>query len=554
MRAGLILLSLLLLGFLSAFANSHTHCHIGHSVCEARGTLVEGYKEGVARRVFDDLVEAKGVKNMPIPKFRLVNSQRNVAWSNSELAEIGLEEKAYDICTLFGADSLNALAGILAHELTHYYEKHGWTEMFAADFSEMESSAEIARLDQHLPQETQADYLGGFLSYAAGYQTLGMMPQFLDKVYQAYGFEEAMPGYPTLADRQEMATASLKRCQELIHVFETANYLVALEQYGPAKGYYQYILKDFQSREMYNNLGVATTLEAMALFSKKDLHFAYPLELDAESRLKNGHRGGQQGFGEDQTQREALLKMAISHFKTAIVLDEDYAVGYLNLANVYALLHEPMDAEYNARKAIKIAKKEGRKKTVADAQVLLGILAAQEDETASAIGFFDQAVANGSSLGMINKNILLEKTMPATPAASALGMAKPDRIGEVSLDKLVVDLQRENLVPELLIEIDQRTTFARVDDEQSEVLIHLLPYDEVYTFLQITNPAYVGATGKGMKPGSSRQEVLDAYGEADRQLQLAQGEYLVYYKRKLLFILDEKGQVSRWGVFRFSEH
>jgi len=520
----------------------------------AAGALpAEGYKLEVARRVFDDLVEAKGVKNMPIPRFRLVNSQRNVAWSDSEKAEIGLEEKAYDICTSFGADSLNALAGILAHELTHYYEKHGWTELFAADFSDIESSAAIARLDQHLPQETQADYLGGFLAYSAGYKTLEMMPRFLAKVYEVYGFEAVMPGYPTLADRQQMATASLKRCQELIHVFETANYLIALEQYGPAKVYYQYILKDFQSREMYNNLGVATTLEAMMLFSKKELRFAYPLELDAESRLKSGYRGGQQGFGEDQAKRATLLKMAIGHFKTTIVLDEDYAVGYLNLANVYALLNEAIDAEYNARKAMKIAEKEGLEKTVADAHVLLGILAAQESETDRAVAFFNQAITQGSSLGEVNKDILQEQSNPSQTTSSSLSMARPDRIGELSLDQLVIDLQRERLTPSLLMEIDHRTTFARLDDEHSQVMIHLLPYEEAYTFLQITDQQYTGTTGKGITAGSSSKDILQAYGEADRCVQLAQGEYLVYFKRKLLFVLDEKGQVCRWGVFRVSE-
>lgn len=38
--------------------------------------------------------------------------------------QIGLEEKAYDICISFGADSLNALAALLGHELVHYFEKH----------------------------------------------------------------------------------------------------------------------------------------------------------------------------------------------------------------------------------------------------------------------------------------------------------------------------------------------------------------------------------------------------------------------------------------------
>ncbi len=520
--------------------------------CAKSPTIVSNYKLEVARGVFDRLVETKGVRNMPVPKFRMVNSQRNVAWSNAENAEIGLEEKAYDICVSFGADSLNALAGILAHELTHYYEKHGWTEMFAADFSTMESSSAIARLDQHLPQETQADYLGGFLAYAAGYQTLEITPAFLEKVYQAYGFNETMTGYPSLVERKEMATASLQRCQQLIHVFDMANYLVALGDYGAAKQYYQYILNDFQSREMYNNQGVATTLEAMALFSKKELRFAYPIELDAASRLSGGNRGGQLGFGEDQRKRETLLKLAIGYFKTAIVLDEDYALGYLNLGNVYALLNEDLDAIYNAQKAIRIAEKRGDTKTLADAWVLLGILAAKKENETLAFDHFDKATAEGSNLGVFNKQVLEAPLTPSTTSRPRLGLVKPTKIGDLSLDQLVIDLQRENLTPDLYLEIDRQTSFAQLEDEDAEVLIHLLPYDERYIFLQLTKASYAGSTSNGLKNGSSKEEIIASYSEADHQLQLPQGEYLVYLKQQIIFVLDKKGIVSRWGIFRIS--
>lgn len=542
-----------ILSVLYAFnATAVSHTFLGRPLLDNEATsCFDNYKWEVANEVFTNLVEAKGVKNMPVPKFKMVTSQRNVAWFNPNTIEVGLEEKAYDICTSFGKDSLNVLAAIIGHELIHYYEKHGWTELFAADFANMEMSAEIGRLDQHLPQETQADFLGGFLSYSAGYRNLEVMPAFLDKVYQAYGLPEVMSGYPSLAERKEMARASLQRCQDLIHAFEMANYLIAVEDYDYAKEYYAYILKEFQSREMYNNIGVANVLAAMNLFPKQALPFVYPIELDAESRLKNNKKSASHGFGGDEKGRVERLKNAVDYFKTAIILDESYAVGYLNLACAYALLEQPIDARYNAQKALQIARTNKRSKTVADAQIILGIIASQEADMAGANQFFDKAIATGSTLALLNKSILNEEPHSLNKANDR-SIQMLDNIGDLSLDRLITNLERGNLSPDKMLEINSQVIFGLIDYPHSQLLIHLLPQDEHYFILQISAPTYEKETNKAIKNGASKSSIIAAYGPADNNVQLAQGEYLVYYKQRLLFIIDEGGTLKTWATFRVS--
>jgi len=84
-----------------------------------------------AKKVFDQLVQARGDFQMRPPKFIMSDAERQVAIARPRKAEITLELKAYEVCRSMGKDSLNALAVLLSHELIHYYEKHDWTNHFA---------------------------------------------------------------------------------------------------------------------------------------------------------------------------------------------------------------------------------------------------------------------------------------------------------------------------------------------------------------------------------------------------------------------------------------
>src|SRR5690349_3723993 len=91
---------------------------------------VTAWKYTVANKVFGELLRARGDFRMQAPTLVMNKRERYVAWMDPDQVQIGLEEKAYDICATFGKDSLNALAALLAHELTHYYEKHDWSRHF----------------------------------------------------------------------------------------------------------------------------------------------------------------------------------------------------------------------------------------------------------------------------------------------------------------------------------------------------------------------------------------------------------------------------------------
>ena len=85
-------------------------------------------KERVARAVYKhistairDYRQAPAFNFIPVGDFMSDN-----AFFNPENTTINLGEKIYDICASFGADSLNALALVLGHELAHFYKDHEW--------------------------------------------------------------------------------------------------------------------------------------------------------------------------------------------------------------------------------------------------------------------------------------------------------------------------------------------------------------------------------------------------------------------------------------------
>ena len=97
--------------------------------------IQSGPKYERALRIYTALVEARGDRRYPLPTLVMQNVEYQVACIDYSELEIILEEKAYDVCDAFGAQGDAALATLLGHELSHYYEKHAWRRNFAAGFA-----------------------------------------------------------------------------------------------------------------------------------------------------------------------------------------------------------------------------------------------------------------------------------------------------------------------------------------------------------------------------------------------------------------------------------
>ncbi|MEO6759233.1 MAG: M48 family metalloprotease, partial [Saprospiraceae bacterium] len=175
--------------------------------------------------IYNKLVAARGDYRYAIPDFVMTRDEQKVAWLNFDRLEVGIEEKAYDVCMTFGPDADAALAQLLGHELSHYYEKHNWRRDFARQFKDLAVGAQLGVMTQadSVFNETQADYLGGFLAYSAGFPVFDQGAALTGALYRAYQLPDALRIYPVLAERQKLNERSAQLLDKLVNVYEMAN-------------------------------------------------------------------------------------------------------------------------------------------------------------------------------------------------------------------------------------------------------------------------------------------------------------------------------------------
>lgn len=500
-----------------------------------------------ALEVYERLVKARGDYRLPPPTFTMRKMRSNLAFMDYQRMEITLEEDAYKVCQSFGKDADAAVAFLLGHELTHWYEKHAWRRDFISGFADLDVKTKLGGMDDKIAKETEADCLGGFLAYSAGYGLFDKGADLIQKLYTEYGMKEEVDGYPSLTDRKKLSEKTAEKLAALVDAYEMANLLVAVGKYGEALEYYRYILMRYQSREIYNNLGVTAFLLALNEFRPEDprVKFRYPIQLDLES-------SGAKGSGNT---RDMLLRQAVQYFDMAISMDPAYAPAYLNKACTYALLGDT-DAEralyaerawfFANNEAREMATKNQNAKTMRDVNILLGILEANKGNAAKAKQLFS-AAADSSALAATNLEIL-EKGSATVREREEDIFADPETISGKTI--MVVANPGGGFKPlpkkNVYITLDERLIFTQIPapDPASKVFVHVNKNETTKTFFHITLPTYTGKTAKGIGMGDNRQAIVKVYDIPIRSIQTPRGEIMVY--KEIIFILDANQNVERW--------
>jgi len=196
-------------------------------------TLNSGPMWEKANEIYQKLYEARGDKRFPPPPLVVSRGVQNVAYLEGDGQSIGIEEKAYKLLAAKGEDYLEkSLAAILGHELTHFFEKHQWRSGFVESFKDLDVGQRLKDMGflESVNNEAQADYLGGFLAYSAGYDIFSNMPAFFDLIYKNYNLNDSLMSkrYPSKEDRKALSQRSLEKVDELIDVFEVANLMAVV--------------------------------------------------------------------------------------------------------------------------------------------------------------------------------------------------------------------------------------------------------------------------------------------------------------------------------------
>lgn len=535
------------------------------------------YKYKVSNEVYNNIVFAFGEGRNP-PLFEInPNSLKKkviISYYPGENPEIFMDEAVYDLCVKFGADSLNSLAALIGHELAHFYERHDWCSNFAyllGPDDELGKKIKQIGKEQRWVYETEADQQGGFYGYVAGYSTFDITPKLLDAIYSHYKLPDEIPGndpgaqrYPSKAERKKIAASSLKKLEEWIAVFDIAEFLFALKEYENSSICFDYISDKFPSREILNNAGVSRTLHAIEYMEQSELPFAVPIEFDAKSRLKTGlSRGADVTMEERKKIINKLHNEALKYFEKAIDRDPDYLNARVNLSCSYLLIKNYYMAIGLSDKIINNNKFTDQKYSLSKAYTVRGIAYHYLNDAERARRDFEKA-----------KELLLS---PRTKYNLDVFEKLNKGIWETYFEELLsyfYEAEKDNQFgPERSLNPDNEKIDGKVasgislEEKGKLINIHDSPpikmrfkkyefYDEFFidanteniTMLH-TKAGYGLITYKKIKYNSTLSQIKIQYGEPTYTIDVLQGQYLVYKKTRIIFLVNHSGYVKKWFIY-----
>jgi tetratricopeptide (TPR) repeat protein len=184
--------------------------------------------------------------------------------------------------------------------------------------------------------EAKADAFGLFYGFLAGYDTYRVMPKTLEAIYKGYKIPDQQEGYPDKSERLRFSEEKIREISPLRFIFWAGQLLLLRKEFEAAVSCFDYILSQYPSPEIYNNTGLARLARAMELMDTQEIYFAYPFELDANTRLKRGTLRTNVKPKESELTVN-LLSDAQAAFEKALDMDNGYSPAYINLACTYSL-------------------------------------------------------------------------------------------------------------------------------------------------------------------------------------------------------------------------
>lgn len=570
--------------------------HLATNTCSALDSLpadhptyqaIQQVYERVAHAFGDGRVPPKLLVNPDKPDARLrvamyFPGSEEQFGTDEQLSEsfITIDERLYNLLKPLGKNRDSGLAVILAHELAHFYYRHGWVNEFGNAFADTNLGQRMLRTaayDEIIRIETEADYFGGFYGYLAGYNTLGLTAQVLDIIYTAYNIPDDLKSYPSRTERKAIALKSEEHIRKMLPVFEAANRLLLVSKYEEAGRLYQYISRSFPSREMFNNSGVAFAQQALEQADADALHFVYPFELDTRTRLQTTLRGEymeksmrsfEQPFRAPRGPSVPLLRKAEKEFREAINRDEQYPMAYINLASVLALLKEYTAAMTYVEKGHALARKQRDDYAEDWALTVRGIIFAETGERTKATADLRKAAVHlktaRTNLSRIrgpkgSLQDLLDTPPQATPK-------RPMPMPEEQISG--ISARNRNLVidhPDSLINI-RGVNVPTIEIRSKQTSSYQAQYIRIGSseghFFVTTAKDYPGKSGGGITINSPLSHLENSYGTAQRTVGSRNGEFLIYQRPAIIFetkILTVSGSkapsslISAWTLYSLWE-
>lgn len=484
-------------------------------------------------KVYKKMREAAGDFRRNLPKLILMERVERVASYRSYDNTLIIEKKAFDVCESMGKDAESALAFLLGHELTHFYQQHDWEEAgFGTTFL-----TEKEVFVKHAHHEAEADVYGAFVAYVAGYNTLNIIPTLLDKLYTQYKLEAKMVNYPSLSERKTVSEKVKGKVLDLINIYDNANYFAALGWHVQAVYCYEYILKFLKTKELYNNMGMA--LAAIAIQQRSADSYWYPIEVDLDNALR--------GWTE-KTQAE-LLGAAAEYLEKALAFDETYLAAHLNFVVVYDMQSNYKQASTKLKLAEKYSSSVIDKANIA---ILEGIVQAHTGDKTAAESSFEKAqkyTINAAVRLLATHNLKVLKE-GRNPLSTEPMTRMEDMLDGIPLLEFPPLKFQQSLVFSEGFMGTAKIHFNRYPNSKFACLESKSPFDTQNSYFALQRTQGL-ATYKGVRAGNTVSVLRRIYDniQAPRTVRYRNGYFLIYRSLGLIFKVNNQELLEEWALF-----
>lgn len=462
--------------------------------------------------VYQKIIAAKGAINKDLPKLEITDRVFNIAAYEQENNTLLIEEKAISVCQTFGTEASTALAFIIGHELTHFFQQHNG-----------QHDGEI---------EKEADVNGAMLTYLAGYRSIELVPNLIQALYKAYQLKSKLPNYPPLPKRMEVAHEAQKELKHLIEVYETGNYLAAIGEYTAASDCFRLVGKVVVAKEIMHNQALAMLSAAAQLKNKGQRTWHYPLILEAHNPLRSSV----------DVEKHILIKKAIKQLGEVLSMDRQYFPAQLNLAIAFSLKEDFLEAQTLLERAKTMAKNKLEKQ---QCQLLEAILLAEQKDLEKAKALFS-SLSNSSNtsitwLSTSNLAVLNNQSVSINKSTSFDITEKIDGIDMNFLPRIeqadkVFELSEDVFSPrKLKIKYLDHSTLVMIELPNRKLVIQRI-FDAAPSFVTLNKPV------KALKKWFPK--------ENPQLIQLTNYSKLVFLsKSKLILQLDSKHSLQQWAIW-----
>lgn len=482
----------------------------------------------MAQKVYRKLQDAIGDKEANWPNLIVWSVENRGAVFVPGENSIYLDEKLILSCKTLDGQMEDALAFVIAHEMTHFYQSHQWQESgLVRNF--MVSSLEFKMSRQN---EAEADIYGAFISYQAGYNTLRLIPDLLDRIYEAYDLDDtANSQYPSLEERKDLALESCYLAENLIEMYQMANYLMVLGRYEAAYHLYKYVGNNIQFKELHYNLGICNM---MAYWHVQKIELKYPLIIDSWSPIQRGliDRSPQQLLAEARTSFERIIEK----------YDSTYIPARIHLISIFDWLGEIQKAEelinrYNGISEI-------------NSSSLFGITAAnfyiRQGQIAKGQSLYQSTLESSQTEQLYYRDLIdynraiLQNEIPSSLNSRNQVIKNERGLDNVSSLIFYQDFQHS-------ITMDQDLLF-RFGQEFNSTVSKLETAKSKFTLQRITSSDIKTSGGLGIGESFNNIE-----GQISHELMTTwpgvQGSYIIIFQKGLIFKLDNEGIIEEWVSF-----